>query len=85
MPEKKYMLHSEEDFTGMLTNQNIKDGMVGYMVSRDDTVKQYKKYENKQKTKLKALKKKNNMLYRITKHSGLRHEIIKINKIQAKG
>ena len=47
MPERKYMLHSEEDFTGMLTNQNIKDGMVGYMVSRDDTVKQYKKYENK--------------------------------------
>ena len=41
MPERKYMSHSAEDYTGTRTNQTIKDRIGGYMVSRYDTVKQY--------------------------------------------
>ena len=54
------------------------------MVSRSDTVKQYKNYENKWKKELKYHKKKNKILYSISKKSGSRREIKKINKIQAK-
>ena len=54
------------------------------MGSRTDAVKQYKKSENKQKKKLKALKKKIKMLYRISNKSGSRHEIKNIKKIREK-
>ena len=37
------MLHRVEDCTGMRTNLTIKDGMGGYVGSRADTMKQYKK------------------------------------------
>ena len=43
MPEWKYMSHSAEDCTVMSTKRNIKDGIGGYMGSRDDTMKQHKK------------------------------------------
>ena len=39
MPEKKYMLHSAKDCTGMGINRNIKDGMGRYMGSRAGTLK----------------------------------------------
>ena len=45
MTEQNYMSHSSKDCTGVRTNWNIKDGMGGYVVSRTDTVKQYKKSE----------------------------------------
>ena len=51
----------------MRTNRIIKDGTGGYLGSRTDTVKQYKKSENKQKKELKDLKKHKNMLYIIAK------------------
>ena len=68
----------------MCSNRTIKYGMGGYVVSRSDTVKQYKNYENKWKKELKYHKKKNKILYSISKKSGSRREIKKINKIQAK-
>ena len=40
------MLHITEDCTGMRTNHTIKDGMGGYVGSRDDTMKQYNKSED---------------------------------------
>ena len=84
MPERKYILHSAEYCTGMRTNRTIKDGMGGYVRSRTDTVKQYKKSENKWKKGLKALKKQNKMLYSIANKSDLRCEIKKIKKIRGK-
>ena len=78
MPERKYISHSAEYCTGMHTNQKIKDGMVGYVGRRADTVKHYKKSEKKWKKYLKALKKQTKMLYIIAKKSGSRHEIDKI-------
>ena len=56
--------------------------MEGSVGSRADTVKQYKKSENKWKKELKALKNQNKMLYSIVKNSGSRIEIINIDKIQ---
>ena len=84
MSERNYMSHSSKDCTGMRTKRTIKDGMGGYVGSRDDTVKHYKKSENKWKNYLKALKKQNKMLYSITKKSGLRREINKINNFREK-
>ena len=69
------MLHITEDCTGMRTNMTIKDGMGGSVRSKADTVKQYKKSEKKWKKNLKALNKKNNILYSLAKKSGLRREI----------
>ena len=66
----------------MYTNRIIKDGMGGYVVSREDTVKQYKKSGNKWKKELKALKKQDTMIYSIANKPGSRHEIKNINKIQ---
>ena len=66
------MSHSAEDFTGMRTNRTIKDGMVVYVGSMSDTVKHYKKSANKWKKDLKALNKKNKMLYSIANKSGSR-------------
>ena len=55
IPERKYMLHSAKDCTGMHT---IKDGMEGYVRSRADTVKQHKISGNKWKKYLKDLRNK---------------------------
>ena len=42
--EQKYMPHSYKDCFGEITNQKtIEDGLGGYMGSRDEAVKQYKK------------------------------------------
>ena len=84
MPEQKYMSRCEEDCTGIGTNQNIKGRMGESVGSRDNTVKQFKNSENKWKKQMKPLKKQNNMLYRITKNSGSRHEINNIKKVQEK-
>ena len=54
------------------------------MGSRTDTVKQYKKSENKWKKDLEGFKKQNKMLYSIAKKSGSRREIKMIKKIRAK-
>ena len=51
---------------------------------RADTVKQYKKSENKWRKELKTLKEKNKMLYNIAKKSGSRLEINNIKKIREK-
>ena len=48
MSERKYMSHSDKDCMGLRTNRTIKYGMEGYVESRDDTVKQYKKSEKKE-------------------------------------
>ena len=82
MPEQKYMSYSAKDCTGMRTNRTIKDGMGGYMGSRADTVKQYKKSEKKWKKELKCINKQKNMLYIIAKKAGSRREIKKIKKIR---
>ena len=66
----------------MHTNRTIKYEMGGSMGSRADTVKGYKKPKNEWRKNMKALKKKNKMLYSISKKSGLRHEIMKIKKIK---
>ena len=84
MSERKFMTHSAKDCTGHRTNRNIKDGMGGYVVIRADTVRQYKKSENKWEKDLKSLNKQNKILYSIAKNSGSRHDIKKIKKIHAK-
>ena len=43
MPEKKCMLHSDDQCRGMCNNQTINDGMGGSMGNRADTMNQYKK------------------------------------------
>ena len=78
------MTHSAEDCVGMCTNRTIKNGMGGSLVSIDNIVNHYKKYEHKGKKDLKALKKQNNMLYIIAKKYGLCHELNNIKKIKAK-
>ena len=78
------MLHSAKDCTGMSTNWTIKDGIGGYMGSRADTVKQYKKSENKRKKEMKYIKKQNNMIYSIANTSGSRRETKKIKNIWEK-
>ena len=48
MPEKNYILLSDEDCLGNRTKQNTtKDGMGGPMRIRAESMKQYKKYKNK--------------------------------------
>ena len=47
MTEQKYMSYIAKDCTFMCTNRTIKDGMGGYVGSRADTVKHYKKFEKK--------------------------------------
>ena len=84
MPEIKYMLHSAEDRKGMRTNRTINDGMVGSVVSRADTMKQYKKSENKWKKNLKALNNQIKIIYSISNKYGSRREIKNIKKIWAK-
>ena len=79
IPERKYMSHNTEDCTGVRTKCSIKYGMGGPIGSRNNAVQQHKKYEKKWKKDLKALKKQNKILYSITKKSGSRHEIQKIN------
>ena len=81
MPHRKCMLHSAKDCMCASANRTIKGGMVVSVGSSTDTVKQYKKSENKWKKELKALKKQKNMLYSIAKKSRLRREI---RTIQAK-
>ena len=54
------------------------------MGSRADTVKQYKKSENKRKKEMKYIKKQNNMIYSIANTSGSRRETKKIKKIREK-
>ena len=53
------------------------------MGSRTDSVKKYKKSENKWKKELKALNNQNKMLYIIAKKSGSSREIKKTKKIRA--
>ena len=45
IPDQKCMSHSAEDFTVLCTNRTIKDGIIIYVVSKANTVKQYKKSE----------------------------------------
>ena len=54
------------------------------MGSRDESIKQYKKFEIKWKKELKDLKKQNNMIFRISKKSGLCRKLKKINNIREK-
>ena len=72
MPEQKYMPYISEDCAGIFTNRTIKDGIGGSVVSRADTVKQYKKSEKIWKKYLKSLRNQNKMLYTIAKKSGSR-------------
>ena len=76
------MLHRVEDCTGMHTNLNIKDGIGGSVGSRSDTMKQYKRSENKLKKYLEALKKRNKILYSIANKYVSRRKINKIKKIK---
>ena len=54
------------------------------MGSRYKAVNQYNQSESKWNRELKSLKKKNQIIYRITKKSGSHHEIKKIKKIRDK-
>ena len=49
MPEQTYMPHSSDYFTDVRTNRTIKDVMGGSVVNSTDTVKWYKKSENKKR------------------------------------
>ena len=80
MPERKFMPHSAEDFTGVHTNQTITYGMGGSVGGRADTMNQYKKYHHKGNKELKYLKKKNKIIYSITNKYGLCCEIKNIKK-----
>ena len=80
----KYASHSSEDCTGMRTKRPIKDGMGGPIGSRSYAVQQHNKSENKRKKYLKALSKKNKMLYIIAKKYGSRREIKNIKKTREK-
>ena len=83
--ERKYMLHSAEDYFGNRTNQKtIKDGLVGPTRSRAEAVNQYKKSESKRRKELKALNNQNKIIFSITKKSGSRSERKKIKKIREK-
>ena len=84
MPEHNYMSHSAEYCTGARTKRPIKYFMVITIGMRNIAVQQYKKSEKRQKKDLKSLKKKNQMLYSITKKSVLGREINKIKNIRAK-
>ena len=64
--------------------QTIKYLLRGPMGSRAEAVKQYKWSESKQNKEIQALKKKNKMLYSITKKYGSRRETNNIKKIRAK-
>ena len=56
MPERKYMLHSSEEYFGKRSDQkSIKDGLGGPMGSRAGSLKQWKKYKNKCKKEIKSL------------------------------
>ena len=54
------------------------------MVNRAESVKQYKNSKGKWKKDIKSLKNQNNLLYIISKKSGSRREIKKINNIRSK-
>ena len=54
------------------------------MVNRAESVKQYKNSKGKWKKDIKSLKKQNKLLYIISKKSGSRREIKKINNIRSK-
>ena len=58
--------------------------MGGYLGDRADTVKHYKKSEQKWKKELKSLKNQNKMLFRIAEKSGSHHEMKNIKKIRTK-
>ena len=62
----------------------IKDVLGGSLGNRADTVNHYHKTEEKWKRGLKCLKKNNKMLFSMSKHSGSRRGLKKINKIKAK-
>ena len=49
MIERKYLLNSADDYTGVRTKRPIKDGIGGPMGSRTNAAQQYKKFENKWK------------------------------------
>ena len=65
MPERNYIPNIAKDCTGVSANPTIKDGIGGSVGSRADTMKQYKRSENKLKKYLEALKKRNKILYSI--------------------
>ena len=54
------------------------------MVNRAESVKQYKNSKGKWKKDIKSLKNQNKLLYIISKKSGSRREIKKINNIRSK-
>ena len=82
MPERNYMSHSTEDCTVVCTKRFIKDGMGGPIESRNNSVQQHNKYENKWNKDMKSFKKQDKMLYSIAKKSGSRREIQKIEEIR---
>ena len=82
MPE--YMLHSAKGWRGMRTNQTINDGIGGYVVSRADTMNQYKKSEKKWKKDLKALNNQKKIINNISNKSGSCREVNNIKKIWEK-
>ena len=85
IPEQKYMPYIDEDCFGKCSNQKtIKDGLGGNMGSRDETVKQYKKYKSKWNKEVKALKNQKRMLFSISNKSGSCRELNNIKNIRAK-
>ena len=79
------MSHSSENCLGKFFNQHyIKDGLVGPLGNRGDAHKQHRNSGHKQKKELKALRKKDKMIYRITNNSGLRRELKNTKNIKAK-
>ena len=85
MPEQKYILYNFENCFGKRSDkQFVKKGLGGYLGNRADAIKHYKKSEHKWRKELKALKKQNEMLYRISNNSGSRHKLKRIKNIKAK-
>ena len=84
-PEQNYMLHSSEKLFGKCPNQqSINEVLGGALVNRANSVNRYRKSEKKLKRDLKALKKKNKILYSISKKSGSCRELKNIKDIRFK-
>ena len=84
-PERKYKLHSSENFFRHRSNhESIKEGLGGSLGDRDAAVKQSQKSKKKWKRELKSLRKQNKIIYSTEKHSTSHHELKNINNIFAK-
>ena len=79
MPDRKYKSHISRNWFGKISDQQyVKDGLGGALVNKADSIKHYKKSEQKWKMYLRSLKKQNKMIFSMAKKSGSRRYIKEI-------